>query len=146
MNIKVTEIMNAVIGGVIAQILFEAYAWLLSPILFGPELQPANLVMALSQKFVGIGISYEAGYIIHTLIGIFGFAIFTLAFYKLFRGKAILSGLVAGLALWFIAQGILAPAIGREFMMGYGPYTQSSFVGHVGMTMIIALFLKRREA
>lgn len=55
------------IAGILAQISFELYAWFLSPVLFGPVLKPANLVM------------------------------------------------------------------------GFGAYTQSSFVSHVGMTVIIAL-------
>jgi len=29
--------------------------------------------------------------------------------------------------------------MGRSFMMGFGTYTQSSFVGHVGMTIVIAM-------
>lgn len=145
MKINSSDIKTSILGGLVAQIAFEVYAWLLSPTLFGPELQPSKLVVALTKKLLGLEISYETGYILHTLIGIIGFAIFTLLFYKAFRSRAFLSGLVAGVALWFIAQGILAPAIGREFMMDYGPYTQSSFVGHVGMTMIIALFLKRKR-
>jgi len=45
------------------------------------------------------------------------------------------SGVLAGIVLWFVAQGVLAPLMGRSFMMGFGSYTQSSFVGHVGMTI-----------
>lgn len=141
MMISFKEIKLAITGGIIAQAVFEAYAWLLSPIIFGPELEPAKLVMGLFKKYLGIGLSYEAAFAVHALIGTVGFGIFTLLFYKLFRARAAVSGFIAGVALWFIAQGMLAPALGREFMMGFGPYTQSSFVGHVGMTMIIALFL-----
>ena len=52
-----------------------------------------------------------------------------------------LTGFVSGLVLWFVAQGMLAPFIGRSFMMDFGTYTQSSFVGHVGMTLIMAHLL-----
>lgn len=143
MNLSHHDFKIAIIGGVIAQIAFEVYAWIVSPFIFGPELQPANLVMGLFSKYAGIKLSYGAAFGTHALIGIVGFGIFTLIFYKLFKGRAILSGLIAGVALWFIAQGMLAPAMGREFMMGFGPYTQSSFIGHVGMTVIISLFIHK---
>ena len=143
MMISITkeEIKFAVLGGVLAEITFELYAWFLSPILFGPTLQPAKLVMALTQQYAGIELSYQAAFVIHALIGTVGFGLFVLAFKKLLPLKAYISGFIAGVALWFIAQGILAPAIGRPFMMEFGTYTQSSFVGHVGMAMIISVFL-----
>jgi hypothetical protein len=50
---------------------------------------------------------------------------------------------LSGVILWFIAQGLLAPVVGRSFMMGFGTYTQSSFIGHVGMTVVIALIYHR---
>lgn len=98
--------------------------------------------MGLAEQFFGITLSYGAAFVLHTLIGIIGFGVFTLLFYKVFRGRALLSGLVSGVVLWFIAQGVLAPAMGRDFMMGFGSYTQSSFVSHVGMTLIIAFFIR----
>ncbi len=141
MKLEIREIKVAVLGGLIAQIAFEVYAWLISPLVFGPKLQPAMLVMGLTEKYMGISLPYEVAFGLHALIGVIGFGIFTLLFYKTLRSRAILSGLISGVVLWFIAQGVLAPAMGREFMMGFGPYTQSSFVSHVGMTMIIALFI-----
>ena len=134
----------AIVGGIVAQIIFEAYAWLISPLLFGPELQPAKLVMGLFQKYIGIGITYPVAFGIHAFIGAIGFGLFTLLFYKLLNGRPILSGAISGLILWFVAQGILAPAMGREFMMGFGAYTQSSFIAHIGMALIITLFIKWR--
>ena len=141
MTFKKVEIKSAILGGLIAQIAFEAYAWLISPLIFGTKLQPAKLVMGLTEKYIGININYEMAFILHTLVGIVGFGLFTLLFYKAFRFRTLLSGFTSGLTLWFIAQGILAPAVGREFMMNFGPYTQSSFVSHVGMSLIIAFFI-----
>ena len=141
MKLNMNEMGVAVLGGLIAQIAFEAYAWLVSPLVFGPKLQPAFLVIGLFEKYLGITLSYVVAFSLHALIGVIGFGIFTLLFYRVFRGRAILSGLFSGVVLWFIAQGVLAPAMGREFMMGFSPYTQSSFVGHVGMTLIIALLV-----
>ena len=141
MKQQTREIKISIIGGLIAQIAFEAYSWLISPLIFGTSLQPAKLVRGLTEKYIGLNINYEVAFVLHTLIGIIGFGIFTLLFYKAFRSRAVISGFISGLVLWFIAQGILAPAVGREFMMSFGPYTQSSFISHVGMTMIIAFFI-----
>jgi hypothetical protein len=58
------------------------------------------------------------------------------------RSRIWLTGFVSGLILWFVAQGILAPFIGRSFMMDFGTYTQSSFIGHVGMTLLMAHLLE----
>lgn len=61
-----------------------------------------------------------------------------------------MTGVIADIALWVVAQGILAPFIGRSFMMGFGPYTQYLFIGHVGMTLVMAYllesFLRRCQA
>lgn len=135
------ELKAAALGGLIAEVAFEAYAWLLSPIVFGPELQPAKLLMALSNTYFGLELSYLVAFTIHAFIGVIGFGLFTLLFFKALKGRLLLSGFIAGVCLWFVAQGLLAPAIGRDFMMNFGVYTQSSFVAHVGMTIIIALFL-----
>ena len=143
MKLERREIKIAILGGLIAQIAFEAYAWLISPLIFGPKLQPSMLVMGLIEKYLAFSLSYEFAFLLHALIGIIGFGLFTLLFYKAFRSRTMLSGFVSGVVLWFIAQGILAPAMGREFMMGFGPYTQSSFVAHVGMTMLIAWFISK---
>lgn len=142
MKLTISEVRIAVLGGLLAQVAFEAYAWLISPIFFGPQLQPAILVKGLFERYLGIDLSYIMAFSLHALIGVLGFGLFTLFVYKAFRSRAIWSGFVSGVLLWFIAQGLLAPAMGRDFMMGFGAYTQSSFVSHVGMTLIIALFLK----
>lgn len=130
--------LSVALAGLIGEIIFELYAWLISPILFGASLQPSKLVMALAGKFAGVQLSYGAAFALHFTIGSIGFGIAVYLIRLLMPTKVFLTGLITGLILWFVAQGILAPVIGRTFMMGFGPYTQSSFVGHVGMTMIMA--------
>lgn len=141
MTFKKSELKAALLGGVIAEATFELYAWLLSPLIFGLELQPAKLVMALFEKHLNISLSYQIAFSIHTLIGIVGFSLFILALYKAFSTKPYVIGLVGGVGLWFFAQGVLAPAIGRKFMMEFGAYTQSSFIGHVGMALILVMVI-----
>ena len=141
MNFTTKDIKHAIIGGAFAEVAFELYAWLISPIFFSLTLQPAKLVTALTKKFLAIELLYSQAFLIHAFIGTVGFGIFVLLLYKALPLRAWVSGTISGIALWFIAQGILAPAIGRDFMMGFGSYTQSSFIGHVGMGLIIALII-----
>lgn len=137
---KIATVLGA---GLIAEITFELYAWLISPRLFGETLEPSNLVMGLFKKYLGIEIDYSQAFVLHFLVGsvVFSLAVYVIA--MLLGGRFKLSGVITGLGLWFTAQGILAPLMGRSFMMDYGPYTQSSFVGHVGMTLIIGFILAR---
>ncbi|MDC0886215.1 hypothetical protein OAS19_00275 [Altererythrobacter sp.] len=136
-------ILTIIGAGLIAEILFELYAWVISPKLFGETLEPANLVMGLFKKYLGLELAYTQAFVIHFLIGSILFAVAVYIVGKLLGGKYVIGGIVTGLALWFVAQGILAPLMGRAFMMDFGPYTQSSFFGHVGMTLIIGLIFAR---
>lgn len=129
-------------AGCIGQIAFELYAWTVSPLLFEVTLEPSRLVSAIVAKVFGVDLSYAWAFFVHALIGVLGFAFTILAVRRLLHLGFLLSGALAGLALWFMAQGLLAPFIGRNFMMDFGAYTQSSLVGHVGMTLIIAAVLR----
>lgn len=53
------------------------------------------------------------------------------------------AGFVSGLILWFVAHGMFAPFIGRPFMMNFNTYTQSSFVAHTGMVLVIGFVLSK---
>ncbi|MGJ8546395.1 MAG: hypothetical protein ACSHWZ_13205 [Sulfitobacter sp.] len=131
------------LAGLVGELSFEAYAWLVSPSLFGVRLEPANLIVGLGKKLAGVQLSYGPAFAIHFLIGIFGFAAAVFLVKRLSGLGYLATGLIAGVALWFTAQGLLAPLMGRSFMMGFGSYTQSSFVGHVGMTVIIAMLWQK---
>ncbi|MFT7058894.1 MAG: hypothetical protein ACJASV_001399 [Pseudorhodobacter sp.] len=131
------------LAGLAGQLAFEAYAWLISPMVFGPTLEPANLVTAIGAKIAGIVLPYGPAFIIHFLIGAVLFALMVYAAQLVLRRGYILAGLATGLVLWFVAQGILAPFIGRSFMMDFGPYTQSSFVAHTGMTLVIGFVMSK---
>ena len=127
------------LAGLVGELTFEAYAWLASPALFGVKLEPANLVIGLSKKLLGLDLTYGAAFAVHFLIGALGFAAVVYLTKRMTQLGYFAAGALAGVILWFVAQGILAPLMGRSFMMGFGTYTQSSFVGHVGMTIVIAM-------
>ena len=135
--------LSIALAGLIGEVTFELYAWLISPTVFGVILQPSNLVIAITAKLTGVKISHFLAFPIHFLIGSLGFGLFVYLIRVLMPSKVWLTGLCSGLILWFVAQGMLAPFIGRSFMMDFGTYTQSSFVGHVGMTVLMAHLLAR---
>lgn len=134
-------VVAVVIAGLVGEVVFELYAMLISPALFGAALQPANLVRAIYGMLTGGTLSYQAAFVVHFLIGSLGFGVFVLLVRQLMPERVAATGILAGLVLWFVAQGILAPVIGRPFMMEFGAYTQSSFIGHVGMTLIMSCVL-----
>jgi len=131
------------LAGLIGEIAFEAYAWLVSPSLFGVILQPSNLVIAIVAKLTGVQLSHAVAFPIHFAIGSLGFGLMVYLTRLFMPARVWLTGFVSGLILWFVAQGMLAPFIGRSFMMDFGTYTQSSFVGHVGMTLLMSYLLNR---
>jgi hypothetical protein len=137
------DIRNILIAGVIGQLAFEAYAWLISPLLFGLTLEPSNLVMGLSKIYLGLNVSYGAAFACHFIIGAAGFSTLVWVIHVITQKTYVVSGALAGFILWFVAQGMLAPAVGRTFMMGFGPYTQSSAVAHIGMAMVMGYVMAK---
>ncbi|MBG6157987.1 putative membrane protein YagU involved in acid resistance [Labrenzia sp. EL_13] len=137
------DIQNILIAGVIGQLAFEAYAWFISPLLFGLTLEPSNLVMALSKIYIGLNVSYGAAFVVHFFIGAVGFSALVWLTHRVTKKTYIVSGALAGFFLWFVAQGMLAPAVGRTFMMDFGPYTQSSAVAHIGMAMVMGYVMAK---
>ncbi|MEO9897775.1 MAG: hypothetical protein ABJQ34_20885 [Paracoccaceae bacterium] len=132
-----------VMAGIVGEIAFEAYSWLLSPVLFGPILEPAKLVTAIVAKISGAVLPYGLAFVIHFLIGAVFFALLVYVANGILRKGYVLAGVATGLVLWFVAQGMLAPFIGRPFMMDFGPYTQSSFVAHTGMMVVIGFVMSK---
>ncbi|WP_322988021.1 hypothetical protein [Hoeflea sp.] len=134
--------LSIILAGLIGEGVFEIYAWFISPLIFNVILQPSNLVIALTAKLTGAQISHAVAFPIHFMIGSLGFGLFVYLTRLFMPSRIWLTGFVSGLILWFVAQGILAPFIGRSFMMDFGTYTQSSFIGHVGMTLLMAHLLE----
>ncbi|MEH6645751.1 hypothetical protein [Sulfitobacter sp.] len=90
-----TELKALASAGLIGEITFEAYAWLVAPILFGVKLEPANLVIGLTKSFTGAQLPYAAAF----LIGALGFATLVYLFKKLTRLSYLGAGVSAGLLL-----------------------------------------------
>lgn len=133
------------IAGVAAEIVFESFGLFLAPVLFGFPMEPANLVVGLIKTFTGVEASYAFAYALHLAVGAIVFPLGYVMLRKtvLARVSWIIAGLVWGLILWFTAQGILAPLMGRAFMMDWAPYTWASLIAHPMMTLVIAFIWNR---
>ena len=128
------------IAGIAAEIAFESFGLLLAPVLFGFQMEPANLVIGLIKTFAGIDASYAVAYAIHLCVGAIVFPTGYVLLRKtiLARLPWVVAGVIWGVILWFTAQGILAPLMGRAFMMDWVPYTWASLIAHPMMAVVIA--------
>ena len=131
------------IAGLIGELLFEVYAWIISPLLFGVTLEPANLVAALSKIYLGIALPYPLAFAVHIFVGVLGFGLAVWCVHRFAKLPLVTAGVVGGFLLWFVAQGFLAHLVGRDFMIGFGSYTQSSFFAHIGMATLMGLIMDR---
>lgn len=128
------------LAGFIAELAFEIYAFILSPLLFDLTLQPAGLVATLAERWLGVAMSMNVAFVIHAVAGIILFPLTYLAFARIsLVTSPWANGLFWGLVLWVVAQGVLAPLAGRAPFMGFGSYTFSSLVAHPLMTVAFAL-------
>ena len=137
-------ILAIILAGIAGELAFELYAMFISPLIFGVSLQPAKLVAAIAAKLTGVTLPHAVAFLMHFTVGVAGFGTLVYLVRRIVSTNPWISGGVTGLFLWFLAQGVLAPFVGRSFMMGFGSYTQSSFVGHVGMTLVVAHILHLR--
>ena len=142
-NLNFEAVRKVVLAGFIGELFFETYAWLVSPVLFGPTLEPARLVTEIVDRVTGVSLPYGPAFAIHSFVGAVIFAFLVFFAQKITHRSYVMTGFVTGLILWFVAQGILAPFVGRSFMMDFGTYTQSSFVAHTCMLVVIGFVLSK---
>ncbi len=131
-------------AGGIAELLLEFIAWWIAPALMGRPMRPDILVSDLARTLFSADISTTLAVSVHLALGLFIFPLIYLFVRALpgLRGKW-LPAVMYGVALWAIAQMILAPLAGRPFMLGLIPYTWFSLFAHVAYTVIFALAFDR---
>lgn len=119
------------------------FTWVTSlPTIADNTYELARWTHAIARMTLGIDLAHGAAFAVHALIGSIGFASCVYLVRRISKLTCLIAGLLTGVLLWFVAQGILAPVIGRPFMIDYGAYTQSSFIGHVGMCAIVGVILR----
>lgn len=138
-----TTLAHVLAAGIAAEAVFELFGLLIAPLILGVTLMPSRLVVALV-SLLDVSIPDSAGWAGHLLTGIVLFPLGYLLVWRILRyaGWA-LTGSIYGLGLWFIAQGVLAPLVGRSFMMDFGAYTWASLIGHQAHTLTLAYVFHR---
>lgn len=132
------------IAGMIGEVGFELVAWGAAPWLLGQPMQPAVLVAELAQSLFDRALPMTAAFLIHVASGIVLFP----SGYALFRAASGIrsptaAGLAWAVALWLVAQGVLAPLAGKPFMLGFGLYTWASLAAHALYSLAVALSYDR---
>lgn len=139
---------TAVIAGVAADVVWEVWARLVTPILVGGPLQPAALV----QSVFGFN-SWFWAELIHAVVGI---VFYPLGYLFIARPVARLVapflpwwmvGVGFGLGLWVFALYVMAHLIaGLPAFLGFVPLAWASCAGHVLFGLVTAAVVRWREA
>ncbi|SLN12390.1 hypothetical protein [Oceanibacterium hippocampi] len=126
-------------AGGIGEVVLELLSWWVAPTVLGMAMRPDILVSALAHVQFGLEIPVKLAVSIHLALGLLGFPLL-FALVRAVSGarSSVAPALVTGVALWAIAQAILAPLAGRPFMLGFGPYTWASLVVHVVYMLVVA--------
>lgn len=135
-------VFTVLVAGLFGQLAFEIYAWIISPAIFAVTLEPAALLMGLLRNLFGIEMSYTQAFLIHFFVGI-SFSLLVAGMAYVTRLGFVVSGVITGVILWFIAQGILAPLVGFRFLIDFNINAQSALIAQVGMATIMGLLLDR---
>jgi hypothetical protein len=132
------------LAGLAGQAAFEVVALVVMPALLGMPLMPAALIVTLGQTVFGLQLPMLAGWTGHLAAGIVLFPLGYLALSRATGWRAAACGAAFGIALWLIAQGLLAPLAGRPFMLGFVPYTWSSLGAHLAYALTVSFVFDRR--
>lgn len=141
-------VITALLAGLAADVTWEVWARLLTPLWVGGPLEPATLV----QSVFGLE-SRLAAEIIHLVVG---FAFYPLGYLFIARPIARLVApwapwwLVAlgyGVGLWIFALYVMAHLIaGLPPFLGFIPLTWASLVGHLLFALVLAWVVRWRES
>jgi len=141
-------IATALLAGIAADVTWEVWARLITPLWIGGPLEPAALV----QSVFGLQ-SRLVAEIIHLVVG---FLFYPLGYLFIARPIARLVApwapwwLVAigyGIGLWIFALYVMAHLIaGLPAFLGFIPLTWASFGGHVVFALVLAWVVRWREA
>jgi hypothetical protein len=131
-------------AGVAGELVFEAIAWGVAPLVIDMPVQPAFLIAMLLDRLVGQDLNYGGAFILHFLSGV---ALFPVA-YRLIVGpladrRGLAAGFVWGLALWLAAQGLLSPLAGGVPFGGPGLYAPVSLGAYLAYALVVAVVYPR---
>lgn len=140
-----TKIKQAVVGGIIATVIFTLFT-MLAPMMGIPKMSVPAMLSGI------LGVPIGAGWVMHFMIGIILALAYVLFFIKLLKniGNKILRGLIFGSIAFLFAQIMIAimgamtggmpPMEGNMMLMMFG-----SLMGHIVYGITIAFFVKVSE-
>ncbi|PQO23924.1 hypothetical protein C2I36_05645 [Rhodobacteraceae bacterium WD3A24] len=131
-------------AGLAGEAVFEILALIVAPAVLGTPMMPAMLVAGLGGSIFGATVPMPLAWALHLLAGAVVFPLGYLALCRAMGARSwVLPGLVWALILWVIAQGLLAPMVGRPFMLGFIPYTWASLAVHAAYSLTVAAVFYR---
>jgi hypothetical protein len=126
------------LAAVAALIAWEVFARVLAPLWIGGPLQPTGLVKTLFANVLGLPVGQAAAQAVHLATGLL---VYPAAYFVATRIKSlgwVADGAILGAATWFFALGVLAPASGLPFLLGFGTIAWASLAGHLAYGFALA--------
>ena len=135
------------IAAVAALIAWEIFARAIAPAWIGGPLQPTGLAKSLFANVLGLPIGQTAAQAVHIATGLIAYPA---AYALITRFKSlgwVADGAIVGIATWFFAVGIVAPASGMPFLLGMGAMTWAALTGHLvyGLALTGGFTLARKR-
>ncbi len=140
-------IVTVLLAGIAAEVTWEIWTRLITPLWVGGPLEPAALVQdvfKLQSRF--------AAEIIHFLVGLIGYPIGYLVIARPLARALVpwmpwwLVALGYGTGLWVFALYIMAHLVaGHPAFLGFIPLTWASLVGHLGFAVALAAVVRSRD-
>ena len=142
-----TIIVTVLLAGLAAEVVWEIWARLLTPLWVGGPLEPAALVQdvfKLKSRFTGE--------VIHFLVGLIGYPIGYLVIARPLARAIVpwmpwwLVALGYGTGLWVFALYIMAHLVaGHPPFLGFIPLTWASLGGHLAFAVALAAVVRHRD-
>lgn len=118
-----------VAGGLAADLAWEFWARVITPVIVGGPLQPAGLILSLFRLPAEYYVHAE---VLHVVTGLVFYPMVMWAIRTyVYAGSRLADGLIIGLFTWFLALGVFAPLAGLPFMLGFILLSWMSGIGHV---------------
>lgn len=138
---------TAIVAGIAADVVWEVWARLITPIFVGGPLQPAALI----QGVFGFS-SWVLAEIVHAVVGVVFYPLGYLFIARPLQRAIIpalpwwLTALAYGVGLWIFALYIMAHLFaGQPPFLGFIPLTWASLVGHLLFALTLAFVVRARR-
>ena len=138
------DVWRVLAAGLVAEIVWEIWARVVTPVIIGGPLEPAGLILSLFRLDPSL---YWLGEAIHLVTGFVFYPLgYVLVFRRVLPGNVYVKGAIYGVLLWVFALGICAPLAGLPIFLGFIPLSIMSLIGHTLFGLFAALTYERLKA